>query len=71
MDRVLDMDEILVAIKQLKPLGVAFHFPPGKVPGTDGLPIEFYHFYKDRLSVLLCTVYQEAFQSKLHLSARR
>ena len=47
MDRVLDIDEISLAIKQHK---------TGKVAGMDGLPVEFYQAFKDRILVLLYNV---------------
>ena len=51
MERVLDTDEIISAIKQMK---------PNKAPGTDGLPIEFFRVFSSKIRVLLCNVYQEA-----------
>ena len=57
MERVLDTDEIILAIKQLK---------PQKVPGLDGLPCEFYKCFKDKLAPLLT----EAFNGRLHDSVR-
>ena len=40
MDRVVDTDEIITAIKQMK---------PNKVPWTDGLPIEFYRCFETKI----------------------
>ena len=62
MDRVLDSDEILLAIKQLH---------GNRSPGQDGLTIEFYKTYQEKLVPILYHVYYEAFNSKLHDSARR
>ena len=63
MDRVLDIDEIRDAIKQMK---------SNSSPGSDGLVIEFYRDFQDKLIVLLYNTYQEAIiNGKLHLTARR
>ena len=63
LDKVLDMEEIEIAMKQMK---------SNKSPGTDGLPREFYKTFWPKISNLLYKVYQEAVEvEKLHISARR
>ena len=63
LDRVLDLDEIKKAVKQLK---------SNKTLGTDGLPIEFYREFWNELKILLYYVYQEWLEKgKMHRSARR
>ncbi|KAJ1213161.1 hypothetical protein NDU88_000800 [Pleurodeles waltl] len=47
----LSKEEVLAAIRHLK---------PAKTPGSDGLPVEFYHRYAEDLADQLLVVYGEA-----------
>ena len=61
MNWVLDVEEIELAIEQLK---------RNKAPGCDGLPIEFYQKFSSKLVNILYYVYQETFNDKLNMSTR-
>ena len=62
LDKVLDIDELTIAVKQLK---------HNKAPGTDGLPAEFYVKFWEKIKCTLYYAYQEAFNSQLHITACR
>ena len=62
LDRVIDMDKLSTAMRQLK---------NNKSPGSDGLPVEFYKKFWSLIDNILYNVYQEGLQDQLHLSAQR
>ena len=60
---VLDLDELELAIKQMK---------SQKAPGTDGLVVEFFRTFWPDIKIVLYNTYQEAIANKqFHISARR
>ena len=54
LDRVIDMDKLSTAMRQLK---------NNKSPGTDGLPVEFYKKFWPLIDNILYNVYQEVFRT--------
>ena len=63
IDRVLDFDEIMLAIKSMT---------NGKVAGNDGLPVKFYKMFLPKLKSSLYNLYIEIIDlGEMHESSRR
>ena len=64
VDRLLDQDELELAMKDLK---------FGKSPGLDGFPVEYYRAFWEQLKVAFYHTIQECIYTdkRLHLSACR
>ncbi len=56
LDVPITQEEVKAAITSMK---------PGKSPGADGLPSEFYKNYVDILAPILTEVYTEAFEAEV------
>ncbi len=56
LDVPITQEEVKAAITSMK---------PGKSPGADGLPSEYYKKYVDTLAPILTEVYTEAFEAEV------